>query len=361
MSETGKKKRKKSSTKYPKFSLLKSLAIGESIMDNNAGNPYDRLSLAESLNQSPGSSKFRTQIIASGKFGLTKGGYNAPKISLTPLAVSILRPKSDEEKEKALKKALFNIVLYKKIFEMYNNNRVPKKQLFKNTLQREFDIPQDDTEQCYNFIMENAKDLKILQEIRGSSYFNLDKFGESIGEDISESHENISEVINENIVYVERAAEKKIKKITSEVEVRKELKPKAFIAHSKNKKILGQIKQVLEFGLFDYVIAEDVETAAIPIPEKIFGLMRECNCAIINISADEQEKLSDGSYKINENVLIEIGASFLKYDRKVILLVDKRIKLPSNLRGLYKCEYKGDELTWDTGVKLQKALQDFRN
>ncbi|GAH57964.1 unnamed protein product, partial [marine sediment metagenome] len=32
--------------------------------------------------------------------------------------------------------------------------------------------------------------------------------------------------------------------------------------------------------------------------------MRRCNCAIINISADEQEKLPEGSYKINENVLI---------------------------------------------------------
>lgn len=88
--------------------------------------------------------------------------------------------------------------------------------------------------------------------------------------------------------------------------------------------------------------------------------MRRCNCAIINISADEQEKLPEGSYKINENVLIEIGASFLMYNQKVILLVDKRMELPSNLQGLYRCEYEGNELTWDTGLKLTKALQDFR-
>ena len=43
MSETEKKKRKRSSKKYPKFSLLKSLEIAQSIMDNNAGQPYDRL------------------------------------------------------------------------------------------------------------------------------------------------------------------------------------------------------------------------------------------------------------------------------------------------------------------------------
>ena len=104
----------------------------------------------------------------------------------------------------------------------------------------------------------------------------------------------------------------------------------------------------------------NADTSAIPIPEKIFGLMKECNCAIINISADEQEKLPDESFKINENVLIEIGASFLNYDKKVILLVDKRIKLPSNLQGLYRCEYEGEELPFSLFGKLSKALKGFR-
>lgn len=357
------KKRKRTSTKYPKFSLMKSLEIAQSIIDNNAGKPYDRLSLAKSLGKSPGSSRFRMQITASSKFGLTKGGYNAPKISINPLADSILRPKSEEERENGLKKALFNISFYKKIFEMYNNNKIPKKQLFKNTLQREFDIPQDDTEQCYKLIMENAKDLNISQEISGNLWINLDKLGdkEVIEGEVTESIEKeISEVTKENIVYAERA-EKEIKDVKSEVELRKELKPKAFIAHSKNNKILEQLKEILDFGQFEYVIAEEVETAAIPIPEKIFGLMKECNCAIINISADEHEKLPDDSYKINENVLIEIGASFLNYDKKVILLVDKRIELPSNLQGLYRCEYEGEELPFSLFGKLSKALKGFRN
>ena len=356
------KKRKRTSTKYPKFSLKKSLEIAQSIIDNNAGKPYDRLSLAKSLGQSPGSSKFRMQITASSKYGLTIGGYNAPKISITPLADSILRPKSEEEKENGLKKALFNINFYKKIFEMFNNNKVPQKNLLKNTLQRDFDIPQDDTEQCYKLIMENAKELNILQEISGNLWVNLDKFGasESIREDDSESkQDDINEDLEETIEYAEMK-EEKIKKITSEAEFKKNLKPKAFIAHSKNKNILGQLKEILDFGQFEYVIAEEVETAAIPIPEKIFGLMKECNCAIINISADEQEILPDESFKINENVLIEIGASFLKYDKKVILLVDKRIKLPSNLQGLYRCEYEGDALPFSLFGKLTKALKAFR-
>lgn len=362
MTEVKKKRRKRTSTKYPKFSLMESLEIADTIIENNAGKPYDLLSLAESIKKSPGSSKFRMLITSSSKFGLTTGSYNAPKISLTPLALSILKPKNSMEKKNALKSALFNVKFYEEVFKMFNKNKMPVKKHFKNTLEREFEIPQDDTEQCYNLIMQNAKELNILHNISGRSYINLELFGnqEVAGRELTETIEEEKKGIIEEEMETAESEVIKVKNIISEVDIKKIPKPKVFIAHSKNKKILEQVKQILEFGQFEPVIAEEVETSAIPIPKKIFGLMRECNCAIINISADEQEKLADESYKINENVLIEIGASFLMYDQKVILLVDKRMELPSNLQGLYRCEYQGNELSWDTGIKLTKVLQEFR-
>ena len=88
--------------------------------------------------------------------------------------------------------------------------------------------------------------------------------------------------------------------------------------------------------------------------------MRKCNCAIINVSADEEKKQSDGSFRLNENVLIEIGGAYLHYDKRVILLVDQRLRLPSNLQGLYTFNYEGDSFSWDVGLKLQKALTTFK-
>lgn len=88
--------------------------------------------------------------------------------------------------------------------------------------------------------------------------------------------------------------------------------------------------------------------------------MKKCNCAIIIVSADEEMKQEEGSYRINENVLIEIGGAFIHYDKRVILLVDTRLTLPSNLQGLYRCDYEGDELSWTVGMKLQEALTNFR-
>ncbi len=355
-----KKLRKKSTRLYPKFSLMEALKLGKSIVNNNAGEPFDRLLLADSVNYSPGSGTFRMLITASSKYGITKGGYQASKIELTDLGRSILMERTEEEKLASLKKALFNIPFFKDFFTKYNTHKLPSKKLLKNILIRDYKIPQDDTEQCYKILFKNAEELKILKEIKGSNYINLSaldtgaKAFDIEEETVEEDHE-----VDEKEIEIDESGTK-IKKIVKTNEEIREWKPKVFISHSKNNQIIEQIKQVLVFGQFDYVIAEELETTAIPIPDKIFGLMRECNCAIINISADDQEKLADDSYKINENVLIEIGASFLMYNKKVILLVDKRMKLPSNLQGLYRCEYEGDKLTWDTGLKLQESLKDFR-
>jgi hypothetical protein len=58
--------------------------------------------------------------------------------------------------------------------------------------------------------------------------------------------------------------------------------------------------------------------------------------------------------------LIEIGAAFVLYDRRVVLLWDKRVPVPSNLQGLYRCDYEGNELSWTEGMKLMKAIQGFK-
>jgi len=88
--------------------------------------------------------------------------------------------------------------------------------------------------------------------------------------------------------------------------------------------------------------------------------MRRCTAAIIIVSVDEGQKDVNGNYTINENVLIEIGAAFVLYDKRVVLLWDKRLNIPSNLQGLYRCEYEGDDLSWGAGMKLMKAIKGFK-
>lgn len=136
---------------------------------------------------------------------------------------------------------------------------------------------------------------------------------------------------------------------------------RVFITHGKNKKILDQVKEIVEYGKFVPVIAQDNETAAKPVPDKVMDDMRSCGAALIHVGSEGTLKDEDGNAitQINGNVLIEIGAAMALYRRKFILLVEEGVKLPSNLQGLYECRYSGDELNMTATMKILKAFNEF--
>lgn len=144
----------------------------------------------------------------------------------------------------------------------------------------------------------------------------------------------------------------------SEVQGEFSAKPRVFISNS-NTKVADQVKRMLEFIHYDYVMGDKEETT-VPISDSKFGIMKECDCAIINIAAVEQERRYSGLYLLNTNVLSEINAAYLKYDTQVILLVERKIDLPANLKGLKRIEYDSDDLSFNAAMDLNKVLGDFR-
>lgn len=121
---------------------------------------------------------------------------------------------------------------------------------------------------------------------------------------------------------------------------------RCFISHGSNINMVDQVQTMLGLADISSEVAVKEETSAIPVPEKVFGAMRRCTTGIIIVSVDETRKDKEGKFTINENVLIEIGAAFVLYEKRVVLLWDKRLNVPSNLQGLYRCEYEGNELSW---------------
>ena len=136
---------------------------------------------------------------------------------------------------------------------------------------------------------------------------------------------------------------------------------RVFISHGKNTALVEQVETMLGLADIESEVAVKEETTAIPVPEKVFAAMKRCAAGIIIVSVDEGLKDTSGNYAINENVLIEIGAAFVLYDKKVVLLWDKRLPVPSNLQGLYRCEFSGDDLNWGAGMKLMKAIKGFKS
>ena len=241
-------KRRRATTAFPKHTLKEALRIAQSIQDNNAGQPYNRLDLAQSLDSSPESSSFRMLITSSSRYGLTVGGYKAEKIALTELGKSIVAPRSDEERNEGLLRALKNVELFQKFFERFDQSKLPRDDLLKNTLVRDFGIPQEDADACLNILKRNLTDWELLVDYKGSIWLRLDRL-------------SIAKVVEE-IISPEEEKEEELPAppIEEEKLPPKIMAPKVFISHSKNEIILDQIKTILEFGQFQYVVAEEVET-----------------------------------------------------------------------------------------------------
>ena len=133
---------------------------------------------------------------------------------------------------------------------------------------------------------------------------------------------------------------------------------RVFIAHGKDITISQQVADMVSASGLVPEVAEEEETTAIPVPQKVSDAMRRCQAAIICVTTEPGD---DGHALINQNVLIEIGAAFVLYDQQVILVWDKSLPVPSNLQGLYRCELESNKLSWEEGMKLLRAIAKFRS
>src|ERR1035437_5075929 len=173
---------------------------------------------------------------------------------------------------------------------------------------------------CFFNVVEAAGLGKLFMGRHGGTTrfeFNITAVGQYVGEaalthtDIAE--ENKDEKIEE---VPQDQSDNQINQHTDEKKIEDNVHNKVFISHSANIEIVDQIKTMLDLAGLEYEVAEDKEATAIPVSEKVFSAMRSSTSAIICVTADEKLKNVDESYTINQNVLIEIGAAFVLYDKK---------------------------------------------
>ena len=188
-----------------------------------------------------------------------------------------------------------------------------------------------------------------------------DELGDSLEEDISVPNDPSSDDESSIKPDIDEQKLDFSKENKSQIEDTPQTLPsRVFISHGKNIDIVEQIKTMLDLADLAYDVVVEEETTAIPVPDKVLAGMRRCTAAVICVTANEDMLKEDGSYGVNQNVLIEVGAAFVLYEKRVVLVWDKRISVPSNLQGLYRCEFEGDELSWSAGMKLMKAVNQFK-
>lgn len=357
---------KLSQKEFPRETLAKALVIGEAIWENFAGKGAAPHEIALALELSPTSGGWRSLCGTSIAYGLTEGGYNANEITLTDLGRRIVAPEDDGDDELARVEAILQPTKMGEFLKKYNKAKFPKENIAQNVLIG-MGLPKERAEKSVEIIRENGIYTGILKETKTGLFVALG----SPASPPKIEDENINDgVVDEDLL--DRHVEEDEEKFARRISENKESEPKpvkpvqrnsnVFISHGKNKKVVQQLKELLTFGKFNPVVSVEKETASIPVPEKVFEDMRECSAAVIHLEAEQELLDPEGNKhsKINENVLIEIGAAIALYNKNFVLLVKKGVKLPSNLQGLYRSEYEGDALDYEATMKLLKTFNQFK-
>ncbi len=351
-----------SQTDVPGVSLEKALKVSQALNDNFAKHPTKPLMIAQALDMSPTSGPFRQLCGAAIAYGLTEGGYNADQISLTNLGTRIVTPTEEGDDLIAKREAVLKPRVLNEFLKQYDGSPLPKENIALNVLE-EFGVPRDKTDKTYQLILESAEAVKIITEIKGKQYVNLESSGISTAEDEQEElAESETAQTLENPPVEEVIKDENEETISQDKQKNLKRKKRVFITHGKKKHFIEPIKKLLDFGEMEPVVSTEKQSVSQPVPDKVINDMRSCGAAIVHVDTDSIGKKEDEKIKIvNSNVLIEIGAAMALYGKRFILLVEDGVDLPSNLQGLYEVRYEGENLDSNATIKLLEAIKDIKN
>lgn len=137
------------------------------------------------------------------------------------------------------------------------------------------------------------------------------------------------------------------------------------ISHTEKRLIVDQLEVVLGLADIPRAVVERkglTETSADgPVAEHLLQAMRQCNAAIIIVSTDDCSFDGSAEATLRQDVLVEIGAAFVFYEHRVLLLWEESIPVPSNLQGLNRCEFKDGRLEWEDAVRLMRAIKELKD
>lgn len=346
---------------FPLFTLQKAERLASALVDDFGGKEGTPPDIALSIGASPTSSGWRDLAGAAIAYGLTEGGPNASVVKLTTLGRKLVAPETEGEDLAARREAIIKPRIAQEFFEKYRRAKFPGDVIGVNVL-KALGIPANRTAAALEILKVNGKYAGVIRETPTGPFVSLDSPG--IPGPSKASDSRVNGEMDEDSVTADLNDATFNLPITA---VHRTAAPdpaekRVFITHGKQKAIVTQIKELLSFGSFEPVVSVERESTAIPVPEKVFEDMRSCAAGVIHVGAEGKYLDRDGveHTKINDNVLIEIGAAMALYSKKVILLVEKGVSLPSNLQGLYRCEFEGDKLDYDSTMKLLKTFSQFR-
>jgi len=79
-------------------------------------------------------------------------------------------------------------------------------------------------------------------------------------------------------------------------------------------------------------------------------VLKRCEAGVIVITEDV----------IDELLLIQLGAALVQFEKRLLLVMKKGLRVPFEIGGAQRCEVD-DEITWDEGLELMRALKRLKD
>jgi predicted nucleotide-binding protein len=355
------KRRRISQTDVPRVTLSQALRVPRALADHYAKQPARPLDVASALEMSPTSGPFRELCGAAIGYGLTDGGPNAATIGLTELGKRVVAPLEEGDDELGRRQAALVPAVVRQFLEKYDGSPLPAERIGYNVLET-MGVPEDAVERVFSLVLDNARSVGFLKQIKDKTYVDLVQpvavakqptvdaaLGSTTELGATDAAEGLADPAPVKTPTVRPASGMTNRRV--------------FLSHGRNRRIVDQLKELLTFGDFEPVVSVDRETVSKPVPQKVLSDMRGASAGIIHVSSEERLLDQEGQERrvLNQNVLIEIGAAMALYADRFILLVEEGTTLPSNLQGLYQVRYSGDELGYESTMKVLKALNQFKS
>jgi hypothetical protein len=162
-------KKKRAQRPFPACAFEEALEFATAILEYGSGQPVRRVSLFDHLGKSPDSGGSRQLITNANKYGLTKGGYQADLLELTPdgaRAVDMEIGKRELTKAR-IKLAIEDIDPFNKLYTRFAGNKLPAKAALIDAI-KEFEVAEELSEEAVDTFIVNLRFIGLLQTLSGA-------------------------------------------------------------------------------------------------------------------------------------------------------------------------------------------------
>ena len=138
--------------------------------------------------------------------------------------------------------------------------------------------------------------------------------------------------------------------------VRANEKTRVYLSVREFSKEFVHLKEFLEVLGFECQIADRLRQHNDQLSEKSFDSLKTCSTGIIVITASDCSADVAGNLILSPEIQMEVSATYLLYDRRVILLRENGIDVPEYWNNIISFELCQNQFDWQQGIAVTKTI-----